>query len=181
MNTMAITETVLTGERADLFQALANARHFLRFTVRGLSDEQAAQRTTDSELTLGGLVKHVTAVEKQWQEFIVKGRAAMAWDGTDFSKMPPEAIESFQDELRMLPGERLDELLENYTQVANRTDALLADVDLDTVHELPVAPWFVGKQWSVRRTLLHIIAETTQHSGHADIIRESLDGQKTMG
>lgn len=181
MNTMAITETVLTGERADLFQALANARHFLCFTVRGLSEPQAAQRTTDSELTLGGLIKHVTAVEKQWQEFIVKGRDAMDWDGTDFSKMPPEAMEAFQNEFRMLREECLDELLENYALIADRTDALLAEVDLDTVHELPVAPWFVDTHWSVRRTLLHIIAETTHHAGHADIIRESLDGQKTMG
>ncbi|MGP9781996.1 DinB family protein [Glutamicibacter sp. AOP12-B1-11] len=181
MSTMATTETTLSGERADLFQALANARHFLRFTVRGLSDSQAAQRTTDSELTPGGLIKHVTAVEKQWQEFIVKGRAAMAWDGADFSKMPPEAMEAFQNEFRMSPEESLDELLENYARVAARTDDLLAEVDMDTVHELPQAPWFVDTHWTVRRTLLHIIAETTQHAGHADIIRESLDGQKTMG
>ncbi|MFH4233526.1 DUF664 domain-containing protein, partial [Acinetobacter baumannii] len=60
-------------------------------------------------------------------------------------------------------------------------DALLAEIDLDTVHELPRAPWFVDTHWSVRRTLLHIIGETTQHAGHADIIREALDGQKTMG
>lgn len=181
MSTMATTETTLTGERADLLQALANARHFLRFTVQGLSDPQAAQRTTDSELTLGGLIKHVTAVEKQWQEFMVKGRAAMAWDGADFSQMPPEAIEAFNNEFRMQPDECLDELLENYTQVAARTDALLAEADLDAIHELPSAPWFTDTHWSVRRTLLHIIAETTQHAGHADIIRESLDGQKSMG
>lgn len=181
MSTMAITNTTLTGERADLFQALANARHFLRFTVQGLSDEQASQRTTVSELTLGGLIKHVSAVEKQWQEFMVKGRAAMAWDGADFSQMPPEAIEAFNNEFRMQPDECLDELLENYTQVAARTDALLAEADLDAIHELPSAPWFTDTHWSVRRTLLHIIAETTQHAGHADIIRESLDGQKSMG
>ncbi|WP_181148095.1 DinB family protein [Arthrobacter sp. MYb213] len=181
MSTMAITNTTLSGERADLFQALANARHFLRFTVQGLTDEQAVQRTTASELTLGGLIKHVNAVEKQWQGFIVKGRAAMAWDGADFSQMPPEAIEAFHSEFHMQPGETLDALLENYALIADRTDALLAEADLDTVHELPSAPWFVDTHWSVRRTLLHIISETTQHSGHADIIRESLDGQKTMG
>ncbi|MCS3493566.1 putative damage-inducible protein DinB [Arthrobacter sp. JUb119] len=181
MSTMAITNTKLTGERADLFQTLANARHFLRFTVQGLSDEQAEQRTTVSELTLGGLIKHVSAVEKQWQEFMVKGRAAMAWDGADFSQMPPEAIEAFHNEFHMQPGDTLDAVLENYALIADRTDALLAELDLDTVHELPSAPWFVDIHWSVRRTLLHIIAETTQHSGHADIIRESLDGQKTMG
>jgi len=181
MSTMAITNTKLTGERADLFQTLANARHFLRFTVQSVSDEQAEQRTTVSELTLGGLIKHVSAVEKQWQEFMVKGRAAMAWDGADFSQMPPEAIEAFHNEFHMQPGDTLDAVLENYALIADRTDALLAELDLDTVHELPSAPWFVDTHWSVRRTLLHIIAETTQHSGHADIIRESLDGQKTMG
>lgn len=181
MSTMAITSTTLTGERADLFQALANARHFLRFTVQGLSDEQASQRTTVSELTLGGLIKHVSAVEKQWQEFMVKGRAAMAWDGADFSQMPPEAIEAFLNEFRMQDGETLEALLENYALIADRTDALLTEVDLDTVHELPSAPWFTDTHWSVRRTVVHIIAETTQHSGHADIIRESLDGQKSMG
>ncbi len=181
MSTMAITNTTLTGERADLFQALANARHFLRFTVQGLSDEQASQRTTVSELTLGGLIKHVSAVEKQWQEFMVKGRAAMDWDGVDFSQMPPEAIEAFNNEFRMQDGETLEALLENYALIADCTDALLAEVDLDTVHELPSAPWFTDTQWSVRRALVHIIAETTQHAGHADIIRESLDGQKSMG
>jgi len=181
MSTMAITNTTLSGERADLFQALANARHFLRFTVQGLNDEQAAQRTTASELTLGGLIKHVSAVEKQWQEFMVKGRAAMAWDGADFSQMPPEAIEAFLNEFRMQDGDSLEALLENYALIAESTDALLAEVDLDAVHELPSAPWFVDTHWSVRRTLIHIIAETTQHSGHADIIRESLDGQKSMG
>ena len=52
------------GERADLLAALATHRHFLRFTVRGLTDEQARQRTTASELTLGGLIKHVAATER---------------------------------------------------------------------------------------------------------------------
>ena len=67
--------------------------------------------------------------------------------------------------------------------MAARTDQLVATVEsLDTSHPLPAAPWFeAGASWSVRRTLLHILAETSQHAGHADIIRESLDGQKTMG
>jgi hypothetical protein len=44
------------------------------------------------------------------------------------------------------------------------------------------APWFTpGEQWTARRVLLHIIAETAQHAGHADIIREALDGAKSMG
>ena len=54
--------------------------------------------------------------------------------------------------------------------------------DLDASHPLPPAPWNPpGERWTVRRTLLHIATETAQHAGHADIIRESLDGSKTMG
>jgi len=52
------------GERADLLAMLAKNRHFLRFTARGLTDDQARQRTTVSELSVGGLIKHVTAVER---------------------------------------------------------------------------------------------------------------------
>jgi len=56
----------LSRERADLLETLAKHRGFLRFTVRGLTDEQAEQRTTASELCLGGLIKHVCGVEARW-------------------------------------------------------------------------------------------------------------------
>jgi hypothetical protein len=67
--------------------------------------------------------------------------------------------------------------------VAQRTDDLIRFLpDLDASHPLPEAPWFEkGASWSARRVLLHVIAETAQHAGHADIIRESLDGAKSMG
>jgi uncharacterized protein DUF664 len=54
------TTQALTGERADLLESLARTRYFLRNTTRDLTDEQAAQCTTVSELSLGGLIKHVT-------------------------------------------------------------------------------------------------------------------------
>jgi hypothetical protein len=83
----------------------------------------------------------------------------------------------------MLPGETLADLLDRYEQVARRTDKLVASwPSLDSARPLPVAPWFeAGAQWSARRALLHIIAETAQHAGHADILREAIDGAKTMG
>ena len=74
-------------------------------------------------------------------------------------------------------------LLDYYEEVARRTDELvrpLPDLDADpAAAEAPLVE--PGARWSARQSLLHILAETAQHAGHADIIRESLDGQKTMG
>jgi hypothetical protein len=163
------------GERADLLQSLARQRHFLRYTTRGLTDEQAARQTTASELSLGGLIKHVALTEQQWMRFIVDGPAAMSWDEASAG----EWMAGF----KMLDGETLAGLMETYAQVARRTEELVAQLsDLDAAQPLPPAPWFEpGAHWSARRVLLHVIAETAQHAGHADIIRESLDGAKTMG
>jgi uncharacterized damage-inducible protein DinB len=167
------------GERADLLEELAKARHFLRFTARDLTDEQAGQRTTVSALCLGGLIKHVTATEHGWVNFITQGPSALG----GVTNMTEADYARRANEFRMLPGETLAGVLERYAEVARRTDDLVASLpDLDAAHPLPEAPWFEpGAHWSARRVLLHIIAETAQHAGHADIVRESLDGAKSMG
>jgi Protein of unknown function (DUF664) len=169
---MTQPDTTLTGERADLLETLAKHRGFLLYTVRGLTDEQAARRTTASELCLGGLIKHVAGVEERWARFAVGGAEAMESVPIDW-----------EGQFRMAEGETLAGLVERYAQVARETDAVVATLpDMDASHPLPEAPWFEpGARWSVRRVLLHVIAETSQHAGHADIIRESIDGAKTMG
>jgi uncharacterized damage-inducible protein DinB len=172
---MPMTAHALTGERADLLESLARTRHFLRHTTRDLTDEQAAQRTTASELSLGGLIKHVTLTERQWIRFIQVGPEAMARDQS--------SIGDWLSAFRMVPGDTLVGLLEEYAKGAEETTELMAVLpDLDAAQPLPEAPWFPpGARWSARRVLLHVIAETAQHAGHADIIRESLDGAKSMG
>jgi uncharacterized damage-inducible protein DinB len=174
---MSTTGSTITGERADILQTLGKHRGFLRFTTKDLTDEQAAARTTVSELCLGGIIKHVTAVERQWARFIVEGPGPQA-DWQDEA-----AMQAYMDGFRMLPGETLAGLLDDYAAAAQATDDLVASLaSLDAEQPLPEAPWYEkGASWSARRVLLHIIAETSQHAGHADIIREAIDGAKTMG
>jgi uncharacterized damage-inducible protein DinB len=161
-----------TGERADLLESLGRDRHFLRFTAQNLTDEQARQRPTTSELSIGGLIKHVSIVEARWTRFITGGAAAMGAAGED------DWVNGF----RMLPDETLQGLLDRYAELAAGTDELIRTVDLDSAWPLPEAPWFEpNTSWTARRVVLHVIGETAQHAGHADIIRETLDGQKTMG
>ena len=163
---------VLSRERIDLLQSLEKHRGFLRQTLDGMSNEQIRLASTVSELTLGRIVKHVTATETTWRNFILMGAAA-------FEAMSPDAYEA---EWRLEEGDTVESLLAAYAASAAETDALVVEVDLDSEHELPVAPWFEpGASWSARRCLLHIIAEGAQHAGHADIIREAIDGAKTMG
>ena len=112
------TTTTLTGERTDLLEALAAQRYFLRFTVEGLTDEQARLRPTASELTLGGLVKHVAHQEAGWVRFVLEGPDSMP--GPD----DPEQVERWAEEFRMGPDETLEGLLAHYAEVAQRTDEL---------------------------------------------------------
>ncbi|MFC6090816.1 DinB family protein [Saccharothrix lopnurensis] len=171
------TATTTATELSDLLGTLALHRGFLRHTARDLTDEQARQRPTASELCVGGLIKHVAETERSWLRFAIGGAELM--------EMPDYSSDQDRDwgaDFRMVGDETLEGLLAAYEETARETERALQDLDLNTAHRLPEAPWFEsGASWTVRRVLLHLIAETSQHAGHADIIRESIDGQKTMG
>ncbi|MEV8375353.1 DinB family protein [Kribbella sp. NPDC056861] len=168
-----------TTERADILDFLAKHRYFLRHTAEGLTDEQANTRSTVSALTVGGLIKHVSEVEQHWADFARTGGGEETPAEVEFT---PEQIAKWENQFRLAEGETLAGVLAQYEKVAAATDELVRTLDLDTAYELPAAPWQPpGVFWTVRRVFLHITAETAQHAGHADIIRESIDGQKTMG
>jgi uncharacterized damage-inducible protein DinB len=164
-------------ERQDFIAALAKHRGLLMRTLRGISEEQARLRPTVSVLCLGGLVKHVTSMEESWSRFMTQGSSAMS-AGTD-----PAAAARFSATFEMAGDETVAALLDRYKERARTTDELVMTLpSLAISHPLPDAPWFEqGASWSARRVLMHVIAETAQHAGHADIIRETIDGAKTMG
>jgi hypothetical protein len=131
---MTSPEQAAVGERTDLLETLTKHRFFLCYTVRDLTDEQVARRTTVSELCLGGLIKHVAATERGWINFILEGPSALGpWDEASVSDR--------SDEFSMLEGETLASLLDEYNKVSSRTDELVATLpDLDISHPLPEAP-----------------------------------------
>ncbi len=121
-------------------------------------------------------MKHVAKVERQWVEFIERGPDAIGG-------MTPEAFAAHAASFRMEDGETIAGLVDAYREVGRQTEQVVRTLpSLDVSHPLPEAPWFPpGARRTARRAIVHIVAETAQHAGHADIIRESLDGAKTMG
>ncbi len=188
MTSSASPAVPLDDERADLLAELVTARQALVQAARGLDDAQAGERPTASALCIGGLVKHVTAVEEAWMRFVLEGPSAMRYelpDGVTWDDLMsgtarelPQWIVEREQQFQMLPGETLAAILERYATVGARTDEIVATLpDLSVSHPLPDAPWHEpGTTHSARRVVLHVIAETAQHAGHADIVRESLDG-----
>ncbi|GAA1937030.1 DinB family protein [Streptomyces durmitorensis] len=181
----------LDAERAGLLAALATARSALTNSVRGLGDEQVGEHPTASALCLGGLIKHVASIEEGWLRFVVDGPSAMRYDlpdGVSWEELAAGTAREFpqwaidhQNDFRMLPGETLTGIVTRYEEVAARSERIITSVpDLSATHPLPEAPWHErGAVRSVRGVLMHVIAETAQHAGHADILRETLDGQKS--
>src|SRR5690348_13171642 len=155
----------MTREHDDLLQLLAEVRKRLLIPVRDVSDADAARRTTVSELTLGGLIRHLATGERLWLQILRTG------DGS----LPDGMLDTAQYSM----SETLSHWLSAYSAAAAETDAYVASLpSLDVSVQLPTTPWSPPEPqfWSARRIVLHLIHETAQHAGHADIIRESLDG-----
>lgn len=166
-------------ERADLLDVLGFQRWLLLSSVEGMSDEQARQRSTVSELTLGGVLKHLVETEHGWMDF-VEGTEDASTSG--FDDMTEADWAARANSFTLLETETLADIVAAYRDAAERTDALVRTVDLDESHPLPAAPWFPpGAVRSNRRVFLGMVSELAQHSGHADIVREAIDGKKSMG
>lgn len=155
-------------ERGALLAFLEAQRGGLRRAVLGLTHEQAKRRPSASELSLGGLVKHVAQVEQFWLELAQQREHAIPVDQSTWHL-------GFQ----LQDGETVAGMLEFWDKVAAETESFIRSVpSLDDTFPLPPAPWFPkdGRQ-SMRWLMLHLIEEAARHAGHADIVRETLDGK----
>ncbi|MEU9243136.1 DinB family protein [Streptomyces sp. NPDC048385] len=155
-------------ERGALLSFIEEQRGGIRRALLGLTDEQAASKPSASELSLSGLLKHAAEVEQSW---IAR------------AKQEPPAIErdqtNWHETFQLVGDETVAFQLAHWEQVAAETEKFIRSVpSLDDTFPLPPDPWFPPEgRVSMRWVCLNLIRELARHAGHADIIRESLDGK----
>ena len=137
--------------------------------TEGLSAEQLATRLPSSSLTLAGLLNHLALVEDTWFPVRFAGRPSDAlWAGHDWAADPDY---EFRTALEVAP----EVLRSRYADACARSrEVVRATATLD---ELSVGTSArTGNRWDLRWVLLHMIEETARHAGHADLLREAIDG-----
>ncbi|MFC8915434.1 DinB family protein [Streptomyces sp. NPDC047821] len=158
-------------ERGALLSFIEAQRGALRRALVGLTAEQAASRPSASGLSLSGLVKHVAEVELNWLRLA--------------QQRPNErqrSRDTWEEGFRLVEGESLQELLAFWEGVVKETEEFFRSVpSLDDTFPLPEAPWFPKDgRVSMRWMGMHLVQEMARHAGHADVIRESLDGKTSF-
>lgn len=157
----------MTADERDLLLGyLTQQRDGLRFASFGLSEEQIRLRPTRSTLSVGGLIKHAAVTERNWTRIMVQAPA-------------PGGEDEYRDSFAVSDDETLAGLLTTLDEVGQETAEAVAGLDsLEVRVPLPPAPWFPDNPegFSARWILLHVLEELARHAGHADIVREQIDG-----
>ncbi|NPC95751.1 DinB family protein [Nocardioides sp. zg-DK7169] len=157
-----------TDERTMLLAFLAFQRQTLRAKAGGLTAEQLRTPLAPSSLTLAGLLKHMALVEDDWFGEVLRGQPPREpWASVDWEA---DRDWEFHSALGDPPGD-LVALFDR--AVASSDEILAAEPDLEVL----AVRGRHGRQPSLRWILLHLIEEYARHNGHADLIRESLDGR----
>ncbi len=164
----------VTDERSALREYLVfhQSAHFA--VAYGLTDEQARLTPTVSKLSIGGLVKHATGMQRAWMARVAATPGAPPRDTRSFE----EIARDFGDQHVMRPDETLAGLLASFeaenakslrlVQTADLDAAVPVPTDLDAAVPVPTdIPWFPKdlEAWSVRWVILHVINELARHAG----------------
>ena len=157
----------VADEREGLLGYLAQQRAVIRIAAYGLTDEQARMTPTPGPLSVGGLVKHAATTERGWIDIVAQRRRG------------DESQDDYEANFRLGPDETLADVFALYDEIAEETESTLAGIDMGQAVPVPQGvPWYPDDvdAWSVRWVLLHLIEEVARHAGHADIVRELIDG-----
>jgi hypothetical protein len=165
----------VADERESLIAYLDQQRDAFAAVAFGLTEEQIRLAPTAGTLTIGGLIKHVTTCERGWT-----ARMAAAPHAPEPPKQSlEEQATAWGDDFRVTDDDTLKALLSALAAQGEVTRAVLREADLGAAVPVPRdAPWFPRdvEAWSVRWVAMHIVEELARHAGHADIVRESIDG-----
>ena len=153
-------------EREGLLSFLDQQRYVLRIAAYGLTDDQARESPTVSSLCLGGLIKHCTFAERYWIGVI--------------GGVERRDVAGYQSSFTMDADESLLDLVADNERAGLETSTTISEIaDLGQAVPVPQGSPWAGRgvdAWSVRWVLLHLIEEVARHAGHADIVREAIDG-----
>ncbi len=159
---------MVSEPKEDLHRYLQEAREAMLWKLNGLSDYDVRRPMTPTGTNLLGMVKHLASVE-------------LGYFGATFGRPSAEPLPWFDEDAEpnadmwVPPEESQDDIVSLYRRAWTHADATIADLPLDAVGAVP---WWPEERRAVtlHRILVHMIAETHRHAGHADIVRELIDG-----
>jgi uncharacterized damage-inducible protein DinB len=151
-----------------MVQYLDYQRETVLAKTEGLSQAQMVEKHPPSALTLAGLLYHLALVEESWMEVRFSGLPEREpWGGVDWEADPDW-------EFRTAEGVPPEDLRDRYRAACERSRLVVAAAaDLD---QMSVEALHDGRRFSLRWVMLHLIEETARHAGHADTLREAIDG-----
>ena len=159
-------------ERTTLRNYMQVQLQAIRDAAHGLTDEQARQQPLASVFSVSGVIKHCS--------YVLRNRLAAA-GVLDAKPSHEDFYEDFTASFTPDENEDLTTLLEDYDRLCEQYLGLVEEVDLDQVMQVPPAPWYGRNEpadATMRYLVVHNLEEFARHAGHADIIREQIDGAK---
>ena len=162
-----IDPQIAASERTTLLEFLDFHRATLLIKAEGLDAAQLNQQLAPSALTLSGLLKHLALVEDDWIQVRFLGLPEVEpWASAPWDDDPDWEFHSAQ-------FDDPNALRDLYRAACERSRQAVVDTDLDT---LSVGVNRDGQHWNLRWILTHLVEETARHNGHADLLREAIDG-----